>query len=100
MEKHSQIDQAILMRDIIGMYRDYSNDSDAVEYLSSFVFTISNIVQDNNLDDQRLDWNLLFGFLDKRYHGLKYNLDSEIDEVKMNDLYVKAKGIIEDNLPK
>lgn len=98
MKNYNQINQAILIRDIISMYREYSSDSNILEYLSSFVFPISEIVEENKIGYKNLNWDELFSFLDQKYHNLQNNLKTEVDESKINKLYDNAEAFIKENV--
>jgi hypothetical protein len=95
MKNYNQRNQAVMMRDMIDMYRDYSTDSSAIEYLSSFAFNIARIVEENNLVNERLNWDELFSFFDQKYHTINTNPNaaSDVNDSKINNLYVAAKNL-------
>jgi hypothetical protein len=98
MKNYNQRNQAVLIRDMIDMYHEYSADVAVVEYLSNFAFNMARIAEENKIDDKNLDWDLLFSFLDQKYHQL--NTGSDIiasDESKIDNLYKVSNHIINSN---
>jgi len=96
MKNYNQRNQAVMMRDMIDMYRDYNTDSSIIEYLSNLAFSIARIIEENNLGDDRLNWDDLFSFLDQKYHALNTspNAASSISDSKINNLYDTAKSMV------
>jgi hypothetical protein len=94
MTKYTNRDQAELMRDIISMYRNYSSDSNIIEYLSSLSFSISRIIDDNNLADRNLRWNELFNILDSKYHNLKNKSSTVNNDELLEVLYKNSLDIV------
>jgi hypothetical protein len=90
MKNYNQRNQAILIRDMIDMYREHSLDTSIIEYLSNFAFNMARIVEENNIKDRQLDWNILFSFLDQKYQQTMVI----IDETKINTLYNKSNEVI------
>jgi hypothetical protein len=59
--------QAILVRDMIDMIRDYQDNADVLEYIESFASSIARIIE----SDRAVNWDNIAGICDQRYYSLK-----------------------------
>lgn len=64
-----QDQQAILARDMIQMVRDNIDNSDVLEYLESFAFSLARGLEDTSV----VSWDDIAGVCDQRYYSLKVN---------------------------
>lgn len=64
-----QNQQAILARDMIQMVRDNIDNSDVLEYLESFAFSLARGLEDTSV----VSWDDIAGVCDQRYYSLKVN---------------------------
>ena len=64
-----QDQQAILARDMIQMVRDNIDNSDVLEYLESFAFSLARGLEDTSV----VWWDDIAGICDQRYYSLKVN---------------------------
>ena len=64
-----QDQQAILARDMIQMVRDNIDNSDVLEYLESFAFSLARGLEDTSV----VSWDDIAGICDQRYYSLKVN---------------------------
>ena len=60
-----QYEQAILARDMIQMIREYADNSDVLEYLDSFAFSLARGLEDSSV----VSWDDLAS-IDQRYYSL------------------------------
>jgi len=63
-----QYEQAILARDMIQMIREYADNSDVLEYLDSFAFSLARGLEDSSV----VSWDDLAS-IDQRYYSLNNN---------------------------
>ena len=61
--------QAILARDIIQMIRENADNSDVLEYLDSFAFSLTRGLEDSSV----VSWDDLASICDQRYYSLNNN---------------------------
>lgn len=69
MKIMKQDQQAILARDMIQMVRDNIDNSDVLEYLESFAFSLARGLEDTSV----VSWDDIAGVCDQRYYSLKVN---------------------------
>lgn len=89
-----EVNQAILVRDIIDMAREYKNDANVLEYISCFCFQLDLIFDESGTLDKNLNWYDVFSHYDEKYYNLSQNNNSEIDELVVNKVYDYAVNII------
>ena len=63
-----QYEQAILARDMIQMIREYADNSDVLEYLDSFAFSLARGLEDSSV----VSWDDIAS-IDQRYYSLNNN---------------------------
>ena len=63
-----QYEQAILARDMIQMIREYADNSDVLEYLDSFAFSLARGLEDSSV----VSWDDRAS-IDQRYYSLNNN---------------------------
>jgi hypothetical protein len=81
---------AILARDIIDMAREYSDDTNALECISSMCFSLFMIYENNST----IDWHELFSTYDQRYYRLQNNSSSNPETPSIELIRSKAMEII------
>ncbi len=64
-----QSEQAILARDMIQMIRENADNSDALEYLDGFAFSLARGLEDSSV----VSWDDLASVCDQRYYSLNNN---------------------------
>lgn len=64
-----QEQQAILARDMIQMIRENIDNSEVLEYLDSFAFSLARGLEDMSV----VSWDDIAGICDQRYYSLKNN---------------------------
>ena len=64
-----QDEQAILARDMIQMIRENADNSDVLEYLDSFAFSLALGLEDSSV----VSWDDLASVCDQRYYSLNNN---------------------------
>ena len=64
-----QYEQAILARDMIQMICEYADNSDVLEYLDSFAFSLAHGLEDSSV----VSWDDLASICDQRYYSLNNN---------------------------
>lgn len=64
-----QNEQAILARDMIQMIRENADNSDVLEYLDSFAFSLARGLEDSSV----VSWDDLASVCDQRYYSLNNN---------------------------
>lgn len=87
---NTQQQQAILARDMIDMAREYGDDANALEYISSMCFTLYMLFE----DDPTIDWHELFSIYDNKYYSLQQEGMSRVDESSVDKIRCKAIEII------
>lgn len=85
-----QLQQAILARDIIDMAREYADDADALEYISSMCFTLFRIFE----KDSMIDWHMIFSVYDQKYYQLKKEGTASVDEAPVDNIFQIATDFI------
>jgi hypothetical protein len=70
-----QEQQAILARDMIQMIRENIDNSDVLEYLESFAFSLARGLEDNSV----VSWDNIASVCDQRYYSLKNNSPVPLD---------------------
>lgn len=87
-----QEQQAVLARDMIQMIRENADNSDILEYLDSFTFSLARGLEDTSV----VSWDNIAGVCDQRYYSLKVN-----NPVPLNtDLLDRCEQSIQAYLPK
>ena len=61
-----QYKQAILARDMIQMIRENANNSDILEYLDSFAFSLARGLENSSV----VSWDNLASICDQRYYSM------------------------------
>ena len=61
-----QYEQAILARDMIQMIRENANNSDILEYLDSFAFSLARGLENSSV----VSWDNLASICDQRYYSM------------------------------
>ena len=64
-----QDEQAIIARDMIQMIRENADNSDVLEYLDSFAFSLAHGLEDSSI----VSWDDLASVCDQRYYSLNNN---------------------------
>jgi hypothetical protein len=85
------LQQAILARDMIDMIREHVDDSDVLEYLESFAFSIARVLENVST----VDWDEIAGVCDQRYYSLKQNSPISMNTSLLDPIYRKCVNIIE-----
>lgn len=91
------VNQAILIRDMIDMAREYKNDSNILEYISSFCFVLDEIFDECKVKNKDIDWNEIFSYYDQKYYNLSQGDKVKIDEARIDKIYDTAVQIIKKN---
>lgn len=87
-----QEQQAVLARDMIQMIRENADNSDILEHLDSFTFSLARGLEDTSV----VSWDNIAGVCDQRYYSLKVN-----NPVPLNtDLLDRCEQSIQAYLPK
>ena len=58
----TNIHELFIARDVIDMAKDYVGDYNALEYLSSFAFSLARLHEDSTID-----WDSIFSILEQAY---------------------------------
>lgn len=85
--------QYILARDMIDMIRDYKDDSDVLEYLDSFCFSIARILEDKSI----VSWDDIAGICDQRYYSIRQGNPLPLDDSLLDSIYAKSLNAIDNS---
>mgnify|MGYP001675749804 CR=1 FL=1 len=79
-ELMKQDKQAILARDMIQMIRENADNSDVLEYLDSFAFSLARGLEDSSV----VSWDDLASVCDQRYYSLNNNNPAPLNVELLN----------------
>ena len=85
----------ILARDLIDMIRDFPDDSNTLEYINSFAFSLARIFGTDSL----INWDEIASICDQRYYSLKQGHPIPLDNTTLDALYEKTLGYIANHQP-
>lgn len=88
-------DQAIVAREIIDLYRAFSDNSDVIEYLSRICFSQARLLDAIAFEQSSIDWHAMFEFFDQKYYALRHDT-AHPDESIIARLYGEIKNLIPD----
>lgn len=92
-----EVNQAILVRDIIDMAREYKDDANVIEYISNFCFQLGLISEECGVALKNINWCDVFSHYDERYYKLSQKGTSVVDESAVNKVYDYAVSLVEFN---
>ena len=84
--------QAALARDMIQMIRENVDDSNTLEYLESFAFSLARGLEDSTV----VSWDDIAGICDQRYYSLENNNPVPLNEALLD----QCEQSIQEYLPK
>ncbi|HEX4662372.1 MAG TPA: hypothetical protein VH144_02030 [Candidatus Saccharimonadales bacterium] len=85
--------QAILARDMIQMIREYKDDSNILEYLDSFAFSIARMLEKSSITN----WDDIAGVCDQRYYSLKMGDPVRLNEELLHECEIRIKKYLPNN---